>query len=133
MRLAIGFYIFKKIDWQGVRLELCTADRRGLLSDVTRTFRENGLSVTRAEVSTSADMAENVFYVTDATGHPADPKTIEAVRQRIGMGNLKVKEPMMFSKSSSSTDETTSSSSLFSFGNLVRRNLYNLGLIRSCS
>lgn len=116
-----------------MRLELCTADRRGLLSDVTRTFRENGLSVTRAEVSTSADMAENVFYVTDATGHPADPKTIEAVRQRIGLGSLKVKEPMMFSKSSSSRDETTSSNSLFSFGSLVRRNLYNLGLIRSCS
>lgn len=116
-----------------MKLELCAPDRRGLLSEVTRTFRENGLSITRAEVSTSAEMAENVFYVTDAAGHPAHPKTIEAVRQRIGMSSLKVKEPIVFSKASSASDETTSSSSLFSFGSLVKRNLYNLGLIRSCS
>ncbi|KAD2804039.1 hypothetical protein E3N88_37416 [Mikania micrantha] len=34
---------------EGLRLELCGEDRPGLLSDVTRIFRENGLSVTRAE------------------------------------------------------------------------------------
>lgn len=118
---------------EGVKLELCAPDRRGLLSEVTRTFRENGLSITRAEVSTSAEMAENVFYVTDAAGHPAHPKTIEAVRQRIGTSSLKVKEPIVFPKASSASDETTTTSSLFSFGSLVKRNLYNLGLIRSCS
>ncbi|XP_058104673.1 ACT domain-containing protein ACR8 [Magnolia sinica] len=117
---------------EGIRLELCTADRRGLLSDVTRTFRENGLSVTRAEVSTSGKMAENVFYVTDAAGHPADSKIIEAVQQRIGLGSLKVKEPSMFRKASTAR-ETNGGAGLFSLGSLVKRNLFNLGLIRSCS
>ncbi|XXG75984.1 hypothetical protein AAC387_Pa08g0436 [Persea americana] len=80
---------------QGVKLELCTVDRRGLLAEVTRTFRENGLSVARAEVSTKGETAVNVFYVTDVAGHPVDPNTIEAVRQRIGLSSLKVKEPSM--------------------------------------
>ncbi|KAI3452564.1 hypothetical protein Pfo_009228 [Paulownia fortunei] len=40
---------------EGIRLELCSEDRVGLLSDVTRIFRENGLSVTRAEVTTRGD------------------------------------------------------------------------------
>lgn len=65
-------------------------DRRGLLADVTRTFRENGLSVTRAEVSTKGQMAMNVFYVTDAAGHPADSKMIDAVIEKIGVESLKV-------------------------------------------
>lgn len=118
---------------EGVRLELCMPDRRGLLSDVTRTFRENGLSVTRAEVSTSGKMAENVFYVTDAAGNPVEPKIIEAVRQKIGLSNLRVKEPPITRKASSTRDEASSSAGFFSIGSLVRRNLYNLGLIRSCS
>eukprot|EP00268_Persea_americana_P051864 TRINITY_DN5765_c0_g2_i2.p1 TRINITY_DN5765_c0_g2~~TRINITY_DN5765_c0_g2_i2.p1 ORF type:complete len:427 (+),score=71.57 TRINITY_DN5765_c0_g2_i2:543-1823(+) len=80
---------------QGVKLELCTVDRRGLLAEVTRTFRENGLSVAQAEVSTKGETAVNVFYVTDVAGHPVDPNTIEAVRQRIGLSSLKVKEPSM--------------------------------------
>ncbi|KAH9291026.1 hypothetical protein KI387_044155 [Taxus chinensis] len=42
---------------EGMRLELCSCDRVGLLSDVTRIFRENGLSVTRVEVSTRGDKA----------------------------------------------------------------------------
>ncbi|KAK6116611.1 hypothetical protein DH2020_049717 [Rehmannia glutinosa] len=54
---------------EGIRLELCSEDRVGLLSDVTRIFRENGLSVTRAEVTTRGTQAVNVFYVTDASGH----------------------------------------------------------------
>ncbi|GFZ06948.1 ACT domain repeat 8 [Actinidia rufa] len=83
---------------EGVRLELDTADRRGLLADVTRAFRENGLNVTRAEISTRDDAALNVFYVTDASGNKAvDPKMIESVRERIGMNSLKVKAlPMIY-------------------------------------
>ncbi|KAH9304449.1 hypothetical protein KI387_008853 [Taxus chinensis] len=42
---------------EGMRLELCSCDRVGLLSDVTRIFHENGLSVTRVEVSTRGDKA----------------------------------------------------------------------------
>lgn len=119
-----------------MRLELCTEDRRGLLADVTRTFRENGLNVTRAEVSTSADIALNVFYVTDAMGNPADPKIIEAVRQKIGMSNLKVKELPLIYHQEAERDEPAvgvGGAVLLSLGSLFRRNLYNLGLIRSHS
>ncbi|XP_059661673.1 ACT domain-containing protein ACR8 [Cornus florida] len=120
----------------GVRLELCTADRQGLLAEVTRTFRENGLNVTRAEVSTTSDMAMNVFYVTDAIGEPADPKIIEDVRERIGLSNLKVKELPMIDHQKAEKDEPTvgvGGTVLLSLGSLVRRNLYNLGLIGSYS
>ncbi|ERN13286.1 hypothetical protein AMTR_s00041p00050300 [Amborella trichopoda] len=113
---------------KGVRLELRTLDRRSLLSDVTRTFRENGLSVTRAEVLTRGDTALNVFYVTDAAGNPAvEPRIIDSVRERIGLTNLLVKEDREhgIGKATAPGDP-----GLFS---LVRRNLYNLGLIRSCS
>ncbi|KAL6000270.1 ACT domain-containing protein acr4 [Asimina triloba] len=30
---------------EGIKRELCTADRHGLLADVTRTFCKNGLSI----------------------------------------------------------------------------------------
>lgn len=65
---------------QGLRLEICTGDRVGLLTDVTRKFREYGMSVTKADVSTQGDKAVNIFYVTDNEGHPVDTKTVEAIR-----------------------------------------------------
>ncbi|TYJ41444.1 hypothetical protein E1A91_A03G021400v1 [Gossypium mustelinum] len=122
---------------EGVRLELCTSDRQCLLADVTRTFRENGLNVTRAEISTTSDVALNVFYVTDATGNLADPKTIEAVRQKIGLGNLKVKQlPSVYHQKAEPEEQQAvgvGGAVLLSLGSLVRRNLYNLGLIKSYS
>ncbi|GER30537.1 ACT domain-containing family protein [Striga asiatica] len=75
---------------KGVRLELCAADRNGLLADVTRAFRENGLSIARAEISTSWDMARNVFYVTDAVGNTVDPEIVELVREKVGFEDLKI-------------------------------------------
>ncbi|XP_021902528.1 ACT domain-containing protein ACR3 [Carica papaya] len=68
----------------GLSLELCAKDRVGLLSEVTRILRENGLSVTRAGVTTIGEQAMNVFYVRDASGNPVDMKTIEALRKEIG-------------------------------------------------
>lgn len=120
-------------------MELCTDDRLGLLSDVTRTFRENGLLVARAEVSTKDQVVSNVFYVTGTAGEPADPKAIEAVRQRIGLDCLEVKEeqrPRFSRKESADAREAGQSGvgvGLLYLGSLVRRNLYNLGLIKSCS
>ncbi|KAK6137665.1 hypothetical protein DH2020_028591 [Rehmannia glutinosa] len=112
---------------QGVRLELSAADRKGLLADVMRTFRENGLNVTRAEISTTQDKALNIFYVTDAIGNLADPKIIESVRQKIGLSNLKVNQKL-------ERDEPkmgASGAMLLSLGSMVKRNLYSLGLIKS--
>lgn len=115
---------------QGISLELCSEDRAGLLSDVTRIFRENGLSVTRAEVTTRGNQAVNVFHVTDASGVPVNSATIEAVRNEIGRSVLRVKDD---GYSNSPPQQT----GIFSLGNIFRsrseRFLYNLGLIRSCS
>ncbi|KAH0648752.1 hypothetical protein KY285_034000 [Solanum tuberosum] len=123
---------------EGVRLELCTGDKQGLLADVTRTFRENGLNVTRAEISTTSDnTALNVFYVTDAIGNPADSKIIEAVRMKIGLSDLKVKElPLIYHEKAEENEEPTGGvggAMLLSLGSIVRKNLYNLGLIKSFS
>ncbi|KAL6350201.1 hypothetical protein AAG906_004143 [Vitis piasezkii] len=115
---------------EGIRLELCSEDRVGLLSDVTRIFRENGLSVTRAEVTTRGSQAVNAFYVTDSSGNPVKSETIEAVRKEIGLTILRVKDDA-YSKS------PPQESGRFSLGNLFRSRsekvLYNLGLMRSYS
>lgn len=121
---------------QGVRLELCTSDRKGLLADVTRTFRENGLNVARAEISTEMGAVRNVFYVTDADGNAADERIIESVREKIGLGSLKVKElPSIYHEKAERADPTVGGGGamIWSIGSMVKRNLYNLGLIKSCS
>lgn len=120
---------------EGVKLELCASDRQGLLADVTRTFRENGLNVARAEISTTkSEMARNVFYVTDAAGNTLDAKTIEGVRQRIGINNLVVKEPQTVCNKEDSTQSAgVGGAMLLSLASIVRKNLFNLGLIRSHS
>eukprot|EP00252_Welwitschia_mirabilis_P004920 TRINITY_DN1526_c0_g1_i4.p1 TRINITY_DN1526_c0_g1~~TRINITY_DN1526_c0_g1_i4.p1 ORF type:complete len:447 (+),score=78.07 TRINITY_DN1526_c0_g1_i4:229-1569(+) len=111
----------------GVRLELCTDDRVGLLSDVTRIFRENGLSVTRAEVTTRGGKALNTFYVTDVSGKPVNTKILEAIRGEIGLTILKVKDDTDLAKSPH--QETPMR---FLLSNIFRsKSLYNLGLIKS--
>jgi hypothetical protein len=107
---------------QGVKLELCTNDRVGLLSEVTRIFRENSLAVTRAEVRTRGRMAANTFYVRGSTGEAVDQKTIDSIRQAVGQ-NIQVKgqpEP---------PEPEKESPTWFLFANLFRpRSLYSFGL-----
>ncbi|KAJ8769315.1 hypothetical protein K2173_002519 [Erythroxylum novogranatense] len=96
----------------GLRLDVCTRNRIGLLSDVTRVFRENGLSISRAEIGSHGDKAVGSFYVTDASGYEVSPQTVELVRKEIGGSVLVVnrspgwtpKTPKM-STSISSVDE----------------------------
>lgn len=114
---------------QGLKLELCTTDRVGLLSDVTRIFRENSLTVTRAEVATKGGKAMNTFYVSDASGYPVDSKTIDSIRQAIGQTILKVKGSPEELKSGSQESPTR-----FLFGGLFKsRSFVNFGLVRSYS
>ncbi|XP_014522297.1 ACT domain-containing protein ACR3 isoform X2 [Vigna radiata var. radiata] len=104
---------------EGVSLELCAKDRVGLLSEVTRILRENGLTVCRAGVSTRGEQALNVFYVRDASGNPVDMKTMEALGKEIGKTmmvdvkkvptNAKLPETRRWAKTS------------FFFGNLLER------------
>lgn len=126
--------------YDGLRLELCTCDNhQRALSDVTRAFRENGLLVTRAEVSTNGGTGTSVFYVTDAAGGLPDSRTIECVRQRIGTNCLQVKEEKVRGSCLERVEEGDGKVSgkagvgLLYLGSLVLRNLYNMRLIRSCS
>jgi len=115
---------------QGIKLELCGEDRVGLLSDVTRIFRENGLSVNRAEVTTRGSQAMNVFYVTDVTGNPVKSETIEAVRKEIGLAILHVKDDVC-SKPPPHERGKFSLSGLFRSSS--EKFLCNLGLMKSYS
>ncbi|KAL3347638.1 hypothetical protein AABB24_021353 [Solanum stoloniferum] len=114
---------------EGLKLELCTTDRVGLLSDVTRIFRENSLTVTRAEVTTRAGKAVNIFYVRDSSGYPVDAKIIESVRQTIGQTILRVKGNIAELNPAPQESPTR-----FLFGGLFKsRSFCNFGLVRSYS
>lgn len=114
---------------EGLKLELCTTDRVGLLSNVTRIFRENSLTVTRAEVATKSGKAVNTFYVGGASGYPVDAKIIDSIRQSIGQTILKVKGNPEDLKPASQDSPTR-----FLFGGLFKsRSFVNFGLVRSCS
>lgn len=106
-------------------MELCAKDRVGLLSQVTRIFRENGLTVTRAGVTTVEEQAVNVFYVRDASGNPIDMKVIEALRKEIGHTMmLDVKKGPSSSSSGGAKDAPEAdglAKTRFFFGNLLER------------
>ncbi|XAR51389.1 [Protein-PII] uridylyltransferase [Bertholletia excelsa] len=76
----------------GMRLDVSTENRTGLLADVTRALRENGLSITRAEIGKRGEGAVGSFYVADAWGQDVGPAVAEMVRQKIGGTLLVVNE-----------------------------------------
>ncbi|KAK9097145.1 hypothetical protein Sjap_022642 [Stephania japonica] len=90
----------------GLRLDVCTRDRSGLLSDVTRVFREHGLSVTRAEIGMRGERAIGSFYVTDVSGRQVDGKTVEMVQNEIGKTALMVNDSPVWSPQRSSSSSS---------------------------
>ncbi|RYQ80949.1 hypothetical protein Ahy_Scaffold1g107008 isoform F [Arachis hypogaea] len=108
----------------GLRVDIRTKNRTGLLSNVTRVFRENGLSVSRVEIGTQGDNAVGSFFVTDCSGQQVNPNIAELVRQECG-GTVFTdhKSPYRVPKSSSSSllamDETTN--------NLVAKPIVSIG------
>ncbi|XP_031247710.1 ACT domain-containing protein ACR6-like [Pistacia vera] len=114
---------------EGLELEVCTDDRFGLLSDITRILRENGLNIRRAEIWTKGGKAKDSFFVTDVSGNPVDPKIIDLVQDQIGQTILQVKGNSDMSRKL--PQETARS---FFFGNFFRRRSFqNFKLIKSCS
>ncbi|XP_074308876.1 ACT domain-containing protein ACR1-like [Silene latifolia] len=95
---------------QGLRLDIKAQDRLGLLSDVTRVFREYGLSIMRAEMRTRGEQAVGTFYVTDASGRKISRETVDAVKEVID-GNVEVHHDKLLGKvggqSSWLTDKST--------------------------
>ncbi|XWS32617.1 hypothetical protein CRYUN_Cryun22dG0005500 [Craigia yunnanensis] len=101
---------------EGLELELCTEDRLGLLSDITRIFRENSLCIKRALISTKAGEAKGTFYVTDMTGNPVDPKIIDSIRRQIGQTVLQVKHNFSLAPKPPHQETTVG----YFFGNLFK-------------
>ncbi|KAL8134556.1 ACT domain-containing protein ACR6-like isoform X2 [Apium graveolens] len=115
--------------FEALELQLFTEDRVGLLSDITRIFRENSLCIKRAEISTKNGKAKDTFYVTDVTGNPVEPKIVDSIRRQIGQTALHVRQNT--SNSPTPPQEKTIS---FLFGNLFKASTFqNLKMIRSYS
>ncbi|XP_008804075.2 ACT domain-containing protein ACR6-like [Phoenix dactylifera] len=91
---------------EGLELELVTEDRSGLLSDITRIFRENGLCIRRAEISTKGGKAVDTFSVSEMSGSPVDAKIIDSIRRQTGQMILRVKQSPLPSKPSEETSTT---------------------------
>lgn len=106
---------------QGLKLELFAEDRVGLLSDITRIFRENSLRIRRAEISTKCGKANDIFYVTDMTGTTIDVKIVESIRKQIGDAMLQVKHNLCHSKTPPKETTTTG----FFLGNLFKARSYS--------
>ncbi|KAK1326935.1 hypothetical protein QJS10_CPA01g02244 [Acorus calamus] len=75
---------------QGLKLELRTKDRAGLLLDITRTIRENGMCIRRAEMSIEDGMAVDNFHVTDMLGNPVETKEVKSLCSQICKTSLQV-------------------------------------------
>ncbi|KAI3463128.1 hypothetical protein Pfo_019791 [Paulownia fortunei] len=113
---------------EGLELELCAEDRIGLLSDITRIFRENSVCIKRAEISTKAGKARDTFYVTDVTGNPVDPRIVDSIGRQIGQATLHVKW-----NSNSSVKSPQEKTICFLLGNFFKARTFPSFLIKSHS
>ncbi|MEJ2686165.1 MAG: [protein-PII] uridylyltransferase, partial [Gammaproteobacteria bacterium] len=65
-------------------VELITADRPGLLSQVGRAFTDCGIRLQNAKIATFGSRAEDVFFITDQDNHPlADSAQFECLKQTL--------------------------------------------------
>jgi [protein-PII] uridylyltransferase len=65
-------------------IEVQTQDRLGLLYKLTRLLYEHGLDVTLAKISTEANRAIDVFYITDSTGKKiVDESAMSRIQQAL--------------------------------------------------
>ncbi|KAJ4850002.1 DNA-directed RNA polymerase I subunit RPA2 [Turnera subulata] len=69
---------------EGVKLKLYAENRTGLLCDITRFLRENGLVVVRADIETQGEKAMNAFYVRDISGNEVDMEFVKSIKKEIG-------------------------------------------------
>ncbi|KAJ8558539.1 hypothetical protein K7X08_034068 [Anisodus acutangulus] len=107
---------------EGIRLELCANNRVGLLSDITRVLRENGLAVVRADIATEGERARNIFYLRDISGNNIDMKFVKSMKTEMGEIDVAVNNE---TKTTTTTTTTTPSSmkrvsSFRSLGDLMK-------------
>jgi len=122
---------------QGVKLELCAENRVGLLSDITRVLRENGLTVVRADVETQGQKSLNAFYVRDISGNKIDMEFVESVKKEMRPIHLEVKNEDTKIDTVGSDEPTASASATpqrqpqphrFSLGDILRSQMERLSL-----
>jgi UTP:GlnB (protein PII) uridylyltransferase len=117
-----------------LELEVRSGDRAGLLADVTRIFRENGLTIRRAEIASEGGQAVDTFYLSDPQGHPVQAKTIDAIRAQIGEATtLRVRRnPFAAKEKRDDAGGAEAGTTAFVFGNLFKfyRPLQSLGLVK---
>ncbi|KAK6249219.1 hypothetical protein QUC31_020784 [Theobroma cacao] len=107
---------------EGVRVELSAENRVGLLSDITRLLRENGLTVVRADVETQGEKAVNAFYVRDISGNEVDVDMdfVESVKKEMDVIDLEVKNDTIRRPRASSSSSPRPSPGLFSLGDVLK-------------
>ncbi|XP_042440088.1 ACT domain-containing protein ACR6-like [Zingiber officinale] len=113
---------------EGLALEL-REDGKFSLPEITRVFRENGLTIRRAEISREGAQVADNFYVSETSGSPVDPDKIDLIRRQLGLTNLTAKQNTL---QPSNPPEVVSTVSLF-FANLFRVSFQSFRLIRSYS
>ncbi|XP_047312035.1 ACT domain-containing protein ACR1 [Impatiens glandulifera] len=95
----------------GLRLEITARNRLGLLSNVSRALRENGLSIMRAEVKTRGEKAIGSFYVTDVSGQEVSQHTVQMLTKEIE-GTATIKVMNQYSQRKPSLQKDISSSNI---------------------
>lgn len=105
---------------EGVRLELCAKNRVGLLSDITRVLRENGLAVERADVAARGEKAVNAFYVRDISGNSIDMDLVKSMTSEMGsIEQIALQNESSLVRSNSSSGPSTGRTR-FAFGELLK-------------
>ncbi len=64
-------------------LELIAADRPGLLSEVGKVFKAEGVDINGAKIMTVGERAEDVFYITDMDGRVLDQEASGRVQEAL--------------------------------------------------
>jgi len=102
---------------QGLKVEIRTEKRMGLLSKVTRVIGENGLSIAKMEIGVEGETAIGSFYLTNCSGEDVNPNIEELMRIETGgsvtanyISPYRVPKPMLSSSSRSNMHERKSSS-----------------------
>ncbi|KAF3323617.1 hypothetical protein FCM35_KLT12348 [Carex littledalei] len=118
---------------EGLELELRTEDRVGLLSDITRIFRENGLTIKRAKISTDRGEVVDTFYLSEASGSPVEAKTIESIQTQIGQQMMLQVKHNPILESNNKKASNANGAGIFFLGNIFKHPFPGIQLIRPCS
>jgi len=112
---------------QGLKVDIRTQNKTGLLSKVTRVIHESGLSITRIEFGVEGETAIGSFYVTDCSGQDVNENIAELIKREIG-GSVALVHNSLHrdSQSSSSSNNSRDVIPKFSIGSMIRSHLERL-------